>query len=265
VIEERWFRASDGVATGARIAGERGDALIFVHGVGSTAAIWDRQLAAFGDTYRCAAVELRGNGMPKPEADPMTITREGFVRDVLAVAGELGVERFTLVGCSLGGVVGFELMRHAPQRVAALAIVGSFAAYPNGQAYADGILAAVGDAGTMRDFAQARAAKMGLPPARVAETIEQMAVKSVASYRASTQATWTGDYRADLATMRVPALVLYGEHDTIAPKALSEEIARGIPEAEIAVVPGAGHVANADRPDDFNALLRPFLRRVSRS
>jgi 3-oxoadipate enol-lactonase len=252
--------APGGAATGARYCGDSGAMLIFVHGVGSTAAIWDAQLRAFCEKFRCAAVELRGNGAP-PDPDPSLITRAGFADDVLTVADALGAERFVLVGCSLGGVVAFELWKRVPERFEAMVILGSFARYPNAQSYADGIAAAVRAAGDMRTFAQQRAAKLGLPPARLNETIEQMACKSTASYLAATQATWTGDYRDVLPTVTVPVLVAYGENDAIAPRALSEEIAAGIPGAKIAAVENAGHVANADSPSAFNALLRDFLRR----
>ena len=60
MIEAMRVETGDGAVTGARIAGASGPALIFVHGVGSTAAIWDAQLAAFSDDFRCAAIELRG-------------------------------------------------------------------------------------------------------------------------------------------------------------------------------------------------------------
>ncbi len=258
MIETIRVTAPGGATAGARVAGESGPALIFVHGVGSTASIWDAQLAAFGDAYRCAAIELRGNGA-LPDPDPSSITREGFAEDVLAVADARGADRFTLIGCSLGGVVAFELWKRVPKRFEAMAIVGSFARYPDGQAYADGVKAAARDAGDMRAFATSRAAKLGLSPERLHETIEQMAAKSVDCYLASTQATWTGDYRDALPTIAVPALVLCGERDAVAPRALSEEIVRGIPDARFAIVPGAGHVANADAPDAFNALLREFL------
>lgn len=250
--------APDGATTGARVAGDRGPALIFVHGVGSTAAIWDAQLKAFAGGYRCCAIELRGNGS-LPDPDPSLVTREGFASDVLAVADARGIERFTLVGCSLGGVVAFELWKRVPERFERMVIVGSFARYPDAQAYADGVKAAVREAGDMRAFAQSRAAKLGLPPERLYETVEQMACKSVDCYAASTQATWTGDYRDVLSTITVPALVLCGERDAIAPRALSEEIAGGIAGAKFDVVAGAGHVANADAPETFNALLRASL------
>jgi 3-oxoadipate enol-lactonase len=260
VIETVLLQTSDGATAGARIAGTSGRALVFVHGVGSTAAIWDEQLRAFGDGYRCAAIELRGNGVPKPEPDPALITRAGYAADVLAVAARLGIERFTIVGCSLGGVVAFELWQTARDKVEAMVIVGSFAAYPNARAYADGVKAAVRDAGDMSAFARGRAAKLGLPPERTLETVEQMSVKTVASYLAATEATWTGDYTSVLPSIDVPVLVACGERDTVAPRELSETIASGIPGARLEVIPGAGHVANADNPQVFNEMLGSFLR-----
>jgi pimeloyl-ACP methyl ester carboxylesterase len=261
VIRTIQVETSDGATTGARCSGESGPALIFVHGVGSTAAIWDRQLEAFATAYRCAAIELRGNGALS-DPDPASIHREGFATDVLAVADALGFGRFALIGCSLGGVVAFELWGRAPERFDAMVVVGSFARYPDGQRYAQGVSEAALAAGDMRAFGAARAAKLGLPPERLDETIEQMACKSVACYLASTQATWTGDYTAMLASIDVPVLVLCGQRDAVAPLALSEEIAAGIPGAGIATVPEAGHVANADQPERFNAILRGFLKTV---
>ena len=252
---------------GARVAPNRSGggrpALIFVHGVGSTAAIWDYQLAPFSEYALCAAIELRGNGSQKPDPDPSTITRAGFADDVLTVADALGAERFTIVGCSLGGVVAFELWRQASQRIAGMVLLGTFARYPDGESNARQISAAVREAGDMRTFGRLRAEKLGMPPDRMRETVEQMACKSVDCYLASTQATWTGDYRDLLPTVNVPVLVAYGEHDVVAPRVLSEEIAAGIPGARLAMVEAAGHVANADNPPAFNRLLREYLEATS--
>lgn len=244
----------------ARVCGTGNVALIFVHGVGSTAAIWDYQLRRFSGSYRCLAVELRGNGVPKPEAAPETITREGFVDDVLAIADSAGADRFHFVGCSLGGVVGFELWKRAPRRMRSCVFAGSFAAYPNAAQYVENVIESVTAAGSMAAFAQERVRKLGMPAGfRTDETIAQMACKSVPSYIASTRATWTGDYRSLLSTISVPVLVVRGENDGVATAALAEEIARGIPSAQLETIPAAGHVVNADAPDAFNALLRSFL------
>jgi 3-oxoadipate enol-lactonase len=86
-----------------------------------------------------------------------------------------------------------------------------------------------------------------------------MSSKSVVSYLAATEATWTGDYRAMLATIDVPVLVCAGENDVIAPPALSREIAGGIAGAELELIPRAGHIAKADNPAAFDELLEGFL------
>jgi 3-oxoadipate enol-lactonase len=251
------------VIAGARVApdrsGSRRPPLIFVHGVGSTAAIWDYQLEPFSEYALCAAIELRGNGSQKPDPDPSSITREGFAADVLTVADALGAERFTVVGCSLGGVVAFELWRRVPRRIAGMVLLGTFARYPDGEGNARQISAAVREAGDMRAFGRIRAEKLGMPPDRMRETVEQMACKSVECYLASTQATWTGDYRDVLPAIDVPALVAYGEHDVVAPRSLAEEIATGIKGARLEMVEAAGHVANADNPPAFDRLLRRYL------
>ena len=249
---------------GARLAGPATRSalspLVFVHGVGSTAAIWDYQLEAFGGERLCAAVELRGNGASKPDPNPASITRGGYAEDVLAVADALEIEAFTLVGCSLGGVVAFELWKRARHRVAAMVILGSFARYPDGEQYAERISVQARETGDMRRFGEIRAAKLGLPQHRLRETVEQFAGKSLECFLAATQATWTGDYRDILASIDVPVLVAYGEHDVVAPRPLAQEIASGIPGARLEVVAGAGHVSNADRPESFNALVRSFAR-----
>lgn len=245
---------------GARLSGARTGAsqkntpLIFVHGVGSTAAIWDYQLRAFGDRL-CAAIELRGNGTEKPDPDPATINRAGYAADVLAVADALELERFTLVGCSLGGVVAFELWQRAPERISAMLILGSFARYPDGERYAEQICAQAREIGNMRAFGELRASKLGLPAERLRETVEQYGVKSVECFLAATRATWTGDYRNVLPTIDVPVTVAYGEHDSVAPRTLAQEIAEGISDANLTMIPNAGHVANADNPEEFNRIL----------
>lgn len=251
--------ASDGVLVAARHSGERGPAIVFVHGVGSTAATWDPQLVALEDAYRSFAVQLRGNGGMGPSPAPETITRAGYVRDVLAILDAAGIERAHFVGCSLGGVVGFEHWATAPRRVASFTFVGSFAAYPDGDAYAESIVASLEAAGDMETFARARIARLGLPPERETAAIAEMTSKTVPCYIAATRATWTGDYRALLPTIDVPTLVVVGERDTVAPLPLAQEIADGIPGSRLEVMADAGHVANADAPAAFNALLREFL------
>ncbi|MDE2572977.1 MAG: alpha/beta fold hydrolase [bacterium] len=258
--------ASDGVRCAAQVTGTAATTLLFVHGAGSTAAIWDPQFGALGGRFRCAAVELRGNGVAPLPIKLSSISREGFARDCLAVADALSVERFHLVGCSLGGVVGLELWRMAPRRLASLTLLDSFACYPDGEAVAERIVGAVLEAPSLIAFAEERSSYL-LPPGarshRRTETVQQMARKDRRAYARSIVAAWTGDYRAMLPEIVVPALVLWGQHDIVTPWPLSQELAAAIPGAHLLEVPDAGHVSNADAPEFVNAALEAFVAAVA--
>ena len=80
-------------------------------------------------------------------------------------------------------------------------------------------------------------------------------------YKASTRATWSGDYRDLLPKIEAGALVLWGEYDTkIAPRALSEELAHGIPASGgVVEIPKAGHIPQMENAVAFNALVADFL------
>lgn len=254
-------QTTDGELVAARTAGASGEPIVYAHDIGSTAAIWRDQLQAFSDSFRCIAAELRGNAQSQFEAPPEKITAKGYVADVLAVADAARARRFHFVGCGAGGAIGFELWKRAPLRVATLTFVGTFAAYPDAKTRADAIVAQVLETGSMAVFARQRADAMGLQPGkRRDDTIEQLSAKSIPAYVAGTRLLWTGDYRKLLPKIAVPTLVMVGEHDDITPPALSKEIADGIPGSRLKIVHGAGHIANADNPTSFDAMLRAFLR-----
>ena len=73
---------------------------------------------------------------------------------------------------------------------------------------------------------------------------------------------WVSDQRRVAATVNVPALVLVGELDTVAPPALAEELAGLIPGARLAVIAGAGHLSSVDHPFEFNQEVWRFLARA---
>jgi len=67
------------------------------------------------------------------------------------------------------------------------------------------------------------------------------------------------DVRARLPALRVPALVVVGERDALAPPALAHELAAAIPGARLEVMPDAPHSLNLERQIEFNRLVRAFL------
>jgi pimeloyl-ACP methyl ester carboxylesterase len=94
-----------------------------------------------------------------------------------------------------------------------------------------------------------------------AAAIDVMARVPEPTYRAALQSIAGFDRRASLPAIVVPVLCLAAEHDRTAPPALMERMAARIPGAEYTCLEGAGHIANVERPDDFNAAVVDFLQR----
>ncbi|HXW77411.1 MAG TPA: alpha/beta hydrolase [Candidatus Eremiobacteraceae bacterium] len=268
------FAESDGLRLAYVEAGD-GPPVVFLHGVGATKRSWEPQLSVLAERFRCIALDYRGYGDSQvpPEAalapaarEPKSISRAAFARDVFAVLDAAKIDAAHLCGCSLGGVVALEAYSAKPARVRSLALVDTFAFHPEANVSVDERIEALDSLG-IEEFAATRTPLIVRPEATQAElesVRSDLASIPLAVYKAATRVTWTGDYRSLLDRISVPAEVFWGEFDTqIAPLALSEELARGIPTCSGVVrVPHAGHLANIDNPDFFNLALEAFVDSV---
>jgi len=244
---------------------DRGSGLpvVFLHGVGATSACWSEQMASLSGAFRCLALDYRGYGksdVPEPSA----ISREAYARDVIAVMDAAGIESAVLCGNSLGGVVALEVFRTFPERVRKLVLVDSFAYFPGGAESIPDRLKTLDELGIER-FATTRAPRLfvnGAPESLIARAQTDMISIPLAIYKASTSATWSGDYRALLPRIDVDTLVVWGEYDTVTPRPLSDELAEHIATCgSVSVVPGAGHLPQMENPAAFDTLLTDFLTR----
>ncbi|HLQ62412.1 MAG TPA: alpha/beta fold hydrolase [Candidatus Acidoferrales bacterium] len=246
----------------ARLAYERrgmGPLVVFLHGVGSTKETWTGQLRRFGRGHLAAALDLRGHG--GSTCDPSTISLEAFAADTAALIGHLAAGPAHVCGLSMGGIVALQLWRDRPDVVRSLVLCDTWAFHPEAAAGQEARLRAIDGSG-MEELARARM-PLVYAPAAPAELVERgvavMAAKDKAAYRRSSEVLWRADMRSVAAGVRVPALVLVGAEDRITPVPLSEELARLIPGARLAVIEGAGHLTNEERPADFNRALAQHL------
>jgi 3-oxoadipate enol-lactonase len=149
----------------------------------------------------------------------------------------------------------------APERCASLIIADSFAVHPDGQGIYDRSVAA-SQSISMRELAEARSDMLlgsAANPELRADVIETMAAIDPAAYRVGAAAVWLADQRDRAQAIDVPTLILVGEEDSITPPALSEELAKLIPGSRLERIAKAGHLANAEQPDAFNAAIESFL------
>lgn len=240
-------------------AGSGGETpIVFLHGVGSDKSVWRPQLEHFGTSRRAIAFDYPGYG----ESDLVDgATRDDFAASILAAMSALGIGRAHVCGLSLGGVVAIAMHAAASNRCASLIIADSFAVHPQGQAIYDRSVAASHD---MRGLAEARVGALLVSDERRAEVIETMAAIDPDAYRIGAKAVWLADQRERAAAIRVPTLILVGDADAITPPALSEELNAMIPGSRLEVIHDASHLANLDKPAEFNRAVDDFLSAVER-
>jgi 3-oxoadipate enol-lactonase len=249
---------ADGAAIGVDEAGGgAATPILFLHGVGSDKSVWAPQLAHFGTSRRALAFDYPSYG----ESDPAAAgaTRDDFAAAILAAMTALGIERAHVCGLSLGGVIAIAMHHLAPDRCRSLVLADTFAVHPDGQAIFDRSVAA---SESMTELAAARTPAILAPGASEElhqEVRETMARIDPDAFRIGAKAVWLADQRERVAAIEVPTLVLVGGEDTVTPPDLSRELAEAIRGAKLHILPGAGHLANLERPADFNRLVEEFV------
>jgi len=219
--------------------------LVLGNSLGTSAAVWDRQVPQFREHFRLLRFELPGHGGSVPPAGTYTIG--GLGAGVLALLDSLGVERAGYCGISLGGMIGMWLASHAPGRVAALGLVCTSAHLPPASGWlarADQVraagMASISGAVLSRWFTPQYAAQA---PAVVDAFRAEFERTDPDGYAGCCAAIAAMDQRARLPAIVAPTLVLAGADDPATPPEHGEVIAHGIPGARLEVIPGAAHLA----------------------
>ena len=192
------------------------------------------------------AVELQGHGHTADTGRPMTI--KALAGDVVELLDQLGIAEADLFGFSLGGLVACAVAHAAPGRVGRLIVASADPYRPPGRESApvdDALLPTQADFQAMRDAYAAVAPD----PAR----FEEFAAKTSAMVHEVPG--WTAD---ELRSLRVPALLIFGDRD-FSPLPDVVELFSLLPDARLAVLPGATHIDVTRRPAELLALITPFL------
>jgi pimeloyl-ACP methyl ester carboxylesterase len=177
--------------------------------------------------------------------------------------------RFVLAGVSMGGMVAMEIMRLAPERVAALALIDTNARPDTEEQKArrqaiNAAMLAADDirtlGGSSLDYLVHRSA-----PQSVRTELTDMTVRVGAEtyVRQNTAVAAREDLRPVLATIAVPTQVIVGEEDRMTPMALSQEIHAAIPGATLHVLPDCGHLPPIEKPEATADLLRALVAKVA--
>ena len=249
------------VVDGPSEPGTAAPAILFGPSLGTDLHLFDHQVDALADRFRCVRVDLPGHGS-SPDADG-DLTIEDLARGALAAADAAGVAEFHYVGVSIGGAIGQWLGAHGGDRVRSIAVLATAARFPNPDVWPQRA-AAVREHGTgvmadsrpgtwyVEDWARRN-------PAGERRLLDMLRATKPQGYAACCAAIGAFDIRADLPSVSVPALAVAGADDPATPPSAVREIADGISGARYAEVADAAHLLNVERPDEVNTLLADHL------
>jgi pimeloyl-ACP methyl ester carboxylesterase len=253
---------------GLRIAYERagtGPPLVLLHGyVGDGPTLWRRQLDELCDQYTVVAWDAPGAGgsADPPEAFGMA----GYADCLAGFIQQLGLERPHVAGLSFGGALALALYGRHPAIPATLILASAYAGWSGSlpaevaeqrldQALRLSELSPEDLVGTLLPTMVSEAT----PPETVAASRASMLGFHPVGLRAMARAS-AENLRGVLPQVKVPTLLVYGDRDVRAPLPVAEDLQAAIPGSTLHVLPGVGHACNMEAPEEFNRVVRAFLR-----
>lgn len=247
--------------------GGESPALLLVHGHPFDRTMWHPQADA-APGHRVITPDLRGYG--DSQVVPGRTLLSTFAQDLAALLDHLGVRAAAVCGLSMGGQIALEFYRLFPHRVTGLVLADTFAQGETEQGRkerndrADRLLSE-GMAGYAHEVLDSMVAPATV--ARQPEVAAHVLRMMLAAPPQGAAAALRGraerpDYTPMLPVVAVPTLVVVGSEDVFTPVADAQFLHDRIPGATLAVVDGAGHLPNLERPDAFNDALAGFLARL---
>ncbi|SDM98645.1 alpha/beta fold hydrolase [Allokutzneria albata] len=241
-------------------------AVVLLHAFPLDSRMWDAVRAPLEARFTVITPDQRGLGA-RPLGTAPVPSLDVVAADVLAQIEALGLERVVLGGISMGGYVAMALLRQAPELVEKLVLVDTKAVADNHQQragrlamaerveaegtgwLADAVLDGLLGASTHAKRPDAVRATRSLIDAQSAEGVA-WAQRAMAARPDSTDV---------LRDLDVPTLIVVGEQDKLTPPTAAQEMFDLLPDAELVLVPGCGHLPPIERPAEFAGVLLDWL------
>lgn len=247
-----------------------GDPLLLITGFTISAAIFDPILPLYEDRFECIVYDHRGSG--RSGAPPWPTSMAELAADGARLLDALGIESAHVYGLSMGGMVAQEMAIRFPERVRGLVIGCSTPGGPRAVLPSLRELGVLGASmtGALREPGRPwLAGALFSPEFRRSQPERVRALlRHFAAHRAPVHGAWSHllasvyhDTTSRLGAIQAPTLVMHGERDAMAPLANARLMASLIPDAELAVVPGAGHAYGLEEPELARDMLVEWLDR----
>jgi 3-oxoadipate enol-lactonase len=239
--------------------------LLFLHGIGGAARAWRAQLEFFKDRFHAIAWDMPGYGGSVPLPKASIAAQAGALKDFLR---DVGAVKPVIVGHSIGGMIVQQLLVTDPAIARAVVLAQTSPAFGKAdgdwqKTFIDARLGPLDRGATMTELAPSLVTELvGDNPDAAGMDLARSCMAAVpqASYRAMMLALMGFDLRTALKNIAVPTLVLAGSKDNNAPAPMMAKTASFIPGARYVELEGTGHLANLERPAEFNSALDSFLK-----
>jgi pimeloyl-ACP methyl ester carboxylesterase len=250
-----------------------GEPVVLLHGFGASSYSWRHVTAELSGEYELIAVDLNGFGYSERPRRAAAYTVAGQLALVMGVMDALGIERAHLAGHSYGGALALHAAWRHPQRCHTLVLVDSAGAdYPWVRRTP---LAAVTPLSHL--FVRARAVKRDavakglrgsiaddslVTPELVGAYFERVRIEGVSrAFRGLTVPTSEPRELPDLERLDLPVLLVWGAEDELISPDAARRAAESLPDAELEILDGVGHIPPEESPAALAERMRRFLRR----
>lgn len=241
----------------------KGPAVLLIHGFPLSRKMWRSQVQALSEAgFRVVVPDLRGFG--ESESGTETGSTDLLADDLISLLDHLGIEKAVVGGMSMGGYVMLNLLARYPERFSAACFIVTRADADDETARGkrNHLIAEV-QAGRPEVVPNAFTPLLFADQA-VAELVDEvrgwMTATSPAGLVVGLEAIRDrGDSSALLPQLKIPVLVMGAKEDKAIPPEKSTDLAEQIPGAQLCMLSAAGHMANMEQPDAFNAALLDFL------
>ena len=251
---------SNGISLHVEDYGQGTLALVFLHGWGSSTRIWSRVIAALPSGYRTVAIDQRGWGSSEHPNSGYSLTE--LADDTGGAIEALGLDRYILVGHSMGGKTAQFLASRRPKGLVGLVLVAP--APPSPFIVPEELRVQMGGP-NVREFVTVAAEKVLTHRPISREDVELLvsdAIRgSVAARTAWGSETSLEDITDAVGHINAPTLVISGEHDKIdTVENLKRELLPRIPGAVLQVIPDVGHLSLLEAPQELARHLDTFAK-----
>jgi 3-oxoadipate enol-lactonase len=261
------FIKTNGIQTNYELSGKKKTSMVILsHSLGCSLSMWDPQMDALIPYFQVLRYDIRGHG--RSDAPPGPYTPELLAKDVIALLDVLAIDKVHWVGLSMGGMIGQAVALNHPDRLKSLVLCDTTAVIPpEAQPLWQERINAVREKGiesqlepTMERYFTPSFLKSN--PPILGAIRKQFQATPVEGYLGCVEAIRRLNFLDRLSKIKIPTLIMVGEHDPGTPVSASQAIHEKISDSKLVIVPSARHLPNVEQPDAFNTNLLTFLKSV---